>query len=117
MALKTRKNKQAPLIHHSDTGLQYCANNYQKLLNDNNILLSMTEQYDPYENAIAEGVNGILKQEFDIDKFDANLKNKTDLVKNVIKIFNQIRPHVFNYMLTPNQMHAQNKFKRKKAAI
>ena len=113
MALKTRKNKQLPLIHHSDRGLQYCANDYQKLLNENNILPSMTEQYDPYENAIAERINGILKQEFDIDKFNTDLKTKTDLVKNAIKIYNQIRPHLSNYMLTPNQMHIQNKLKRK----
>ena len=50
------------------------------------------EQYDPYKNAIAERINGILKQEFDID-----LKTKTDLVKNTIKIYNQIRPHLSNY--------------------
>ncbi|NQY27848.1 MAG: transposase [Flavobacteriaceae bacterium] len=52
------------------------------------------EQYDPYENAIAERINGILKQEFDIDKYDTDLKTKTDLVKNAIKIYNQIRPHL-----------------------
>ena len=113
MALKTRKHKQEPLIHHSDRGLQYCANDYQKILIDNNILPSMTEQYDPYENAIAERINGILKQEFDIDKYDTVLKIKTDLVKNAIKIYNQIRPHLSNHMLTPNQMHAQNQLKRK----
>ncbi|PHS06378.1 MAG: hypothetical protein COA88_10710 [Kordia sp.] len=48
------KNKQKTLIHHSDRGLQYCTNDYQRFLNDNNILPSMTEQYDPYENAIAK---------------------------------------------------------------
>jgi len=66
--------------------LQYCANDYRKLLNDNNILLSMTEQYDPYENVIVERVNGILKQEFDIDKYDTDIKTKTNLVKNAIKL-------------------------------
>lgn len=73
----------------------------------------MTEQYDPYENAIAERINGILKQEFDIDKFDTNLKIKRKLVQNAIKIYNNFRPHLSNYMLTPNQMHRQNKIKRK----
>ncbi|WP_087563763.1 hypothetical protein [Polaribacter sp. SA4-10] len=59
---------------------------YQKILDKNNIQLSMTEQYGPYENAIAEHINGILKQEFDIDKYDTNLKIKRKLVQNVIKI-------------------------------
>jgi len=70
------KNKKQPLIHHSDKTLQYCANDCQKLLNDNNILTSMTEQCDLYENAIAEIVIGILKQEFDIDKY-VNTKSNT----------------------------------------
>ena len=73
----------------------------------------MTEQYDPYENAIAERINGVLKQEFDIDKYDTNLKIKTKLVQNAVEIYNNIRPHLSNYMLTPNQMHKQNKIKRK----
>ena len=62
MALKNRNYKKEPIIHHSDRGLQYCSNEYQKTLDANNIKPSMTEKYDPYENAIAERVNGILKQ-------------------------------------------------------
>ena len=63
-AVKQRKNKEMPLIHHSDRGLQYCANEYQKLLSKNQIQPSMTQNSDPYENAVAERINGILKQEF-----------------------------------------------------
>ncbi|WP_394355189.1 DDE-type integrase/transposase/recombinase, partial [Nonlabens antarcticus] len=66
MALGHRRCGNQPLIHHSDRGLQYCSHDYQALLEGNNIKASMTEKYDPYENAIAERVNGILKQEFDI---------------------------------------------------
>jgi transposase InsO family protein len=62
MAIKQRKNNEIPLIHHSDRGLQYCANDYQNTLNKNGIL-SMTQNSDPYENAVAERINGILKQE------------------------------------------------------
>ena len=61
-------------IHHSDRWLPYCSNEYQKLLDKNEILPSMTEQYDPYENTIAERINRILKQEF--DKYETNLKLK-----------------------------------------
>lgn len=68
MAIRQRKNKEMPLIHHSDRGLQYCANNYQSVLSKNGILPSMTQNSDPYENAVAERINGILKQEFMIDK-------------------------------------------------
>jgi len=113
MALKNRTYRNEPIIHHSDRGLQYCSNEYQKVLDKNDILPSMTEQYDPYENAIAERVNGILKQEFDIDKYDTDLEIKSKLIENSIEIYNNFRPHLSNYMLTPNLMHRQNTIKRK----
>ena len=113
MALKSKVYKNQPIIHHSDRGLQYCSNDYQQLLDRNNIQPSMTEQYDPYENAIAERINGILKQEFDIHKYDTTLETKNKLIVNAIGIYNEFRPHLSNYMLTPNQMHKQNKIKRK----
>jgi len=113
MALKSREYKTNPLIHHSDRGLQYCSNEYQKMMIDNNVKPSMTEKYDPYENAIAERVNGILKQEFDIAKNITCLRLKKKLINNAIDIYNNQRPHLSNQMLTPNQMHKQNKLKRK----
>lgn len=73
MAIKQRKNNKIPLIHHSDRGLQYCANAYQNTLNKNGIWPSMTQNSDPYENAVAERINGILKQEFMIDKYNLDL--------------------------------------------
>ena len=63
MAIKNRVSSD-PLIHHSDRGLQYCSAYYQKILNNNGIKPSMTDGYDCYQNAMAERVNGILKQEF-----------------------------------------------------
>ncbi len=113
MALKKRVHKNQTLIHHSDRGLQYCSNEYQQLLNDNDISSSMTEKYDPYENAIAERVNGILKQEFGVARNIKSLALKRALIKNAIEIYNNQRPHLSNHMLTPVQMHAQNKLKRK----
>jgi transposase InsO family protein len=111
MALKHRKNKNLPLIHHSDRGIQYCANDYQKQLNKNKILCSMTQNSDPYENAVAERINGILKQEFRVDKYNQKAEIMQKIVKEAIDIYNEIRPHYSNYMLTPNQMHHQNKIK------
>ena len=109
VALKQRKNKETPLIHHSDRGLQYCANEYQKLLSKNQIQPSMTQNSDPYENAVAERINGILKQEFYIDKYNKDLPIMKQIIKETVEIYNQKRPHLSNHMLTPNQMHEQSK--------
>ncbi len=68
MALKKRQYPDQTLIHHSDRGLQYCAPAYTDILDDGGIDISMTTKYDPYENAIAERVNGILKSEFEMEK-------------------------------------------------
>jgi len=111
MAIKQRKNNEIPLIHHSDRGLQYCANDYQNTLNKNGILPSMTQNSDPYENAVAERINGILKQEFMIDKYHLDLKVMKQIVKESVDIYNELRPHYSNYMLTPNKMHSQNQIK------
>jgi putative transposase len=109
LAVKQRKNKQIPLIHHSDRGLQYCANEYQKLLSKNDIQPSMTQNSDPYENAVAERINGILKQEFSIDKYNKDLPIMKQIIKETVAIYNEKRPHLSNHMLTPNQMHEQSK--------
>ena len=109
LALKQRKNKEIPLIHHSDRGLQYCANEYQKLLSKNQIPPSMTQNSDPYENAVAERINGILKQEFYIDKYNKDLPIMKQIIKETVNIYNEKRPHLSNHMLTPNKMHEQSK--------
>ena len=67
----------------------------------------MTEAYDPYQNAVAERVNGILKQEFMIDRHHVDLKTLSTIVKESIAIYNNERPHYSNFMLTPTQMHKQ----------
>ena len=102
MAIKNRKYVQGQsqtLVHHSDRGLQYCSNEYQEILDKHHIECSMTEKYDPYQNAIAERINGILKQEF---------------IANSIDIYNTYRPHFSNYYLTPEQMHLQVLLPRRK---
>ena len=108
MAIKQRTQKDLPLIHHSDRGLQYCADQYQKVLTKHKILCSMTQNSDPYENVVAERINGILKQEFSIDKYEQSLENMKIIVQEAIEIYNDKRPHFSNYLLTPNQMHKQN---------
>ncbi len=113
MAHKNRKFKAESLIHHSDRGIQYCSYEYQYLLEKYNLKCSMTQNSDPYENAVAERINGILKQEFMIDTYHLELVLMEKLVAEVVNKYNQIRPHWSNYMLTPNQMHLQNSIKMK----
>ena len=112
-AIKNRSYAKRNLIHHSDRGLQYCSDDYQKTLNKNHIKCSMTQQYDPYENAIAERVNGILKQEFLINTNKVSMKLMKKIVYQSIYLYNTKRPHLSCYMLTPEQMHKQNKVKIK----
>lgn len=103
VAIKNRKSN-SPLIHHSDRGLQYCAGYYQSLLKSNGIIPSMTDGYDCYQNALAERINGILKQEFLLQ----NCKNKEELQKLIdqsIEIYNDKRPHLSLKMKTPNFIH------------
>lgn len=112
MALSNRMyNKE--LVHHSDRGLQYCSNGYVKMLNDNNISISMTQNGSPYDNAIAERVNGILKDEFGLDQVLKGLDQIKKQVAESIEIYNNQRPHLSNQMLTPEEMHKQKVIKPK----
>jgi transposase InsO family protein len=77
----------------------------------NKIHCSMTNNGDPYENAVAERINGILKQEFIIDTYHADLDIMRKIVKEAVDIYNNQRPHYSNYMLTPIQMHRQSEIK------
>jgi len=111
MGLKHRSYKDQKLIHHSDRGFQYCCNGYQEILTKKKVTCSMTESYDPYANAVAERVNGILKQEFQLEDYNVELPVMKDLVSNSVKIYNQKRPHYSCHMKTPEQMHKQEQIK------
>lgn len=109
MANKNREYPQEILIHHSDRGVQYCCNRYQRLLQKYKMKVSMTQNYDPYANAVAERVNGILKQEFMLEQMKVKLKEMKIIVRQSIQDYNQLRPHLSCGMLTPNQMHKQKR--------
>lgn len=95
----------SPLTHHSDRGIQYCSKEYVKLLQDYNIQISMSENGDPLENAIAERVNGIIKEEY-LDAYEVNnIKEAKELLDSVIMRYNDDRPHMSISNLTPNQIH------------
>lgn len=93
-----------PTIHHSDRGLQYCSGEYQAALAKANITPSMTDGYDCYQNAKAERINGILKQEFLVQRCHTYQELNT-LIKESIMIYNQMRPHLSLGMKTPEQVH------------
>lgn len=95
-----------PLIHHSDRGLQYCSEEYQLLLQKNNIITSMTDGYDCYQNALAERINGILKNEFLLNTYD-DINQARKVIEESIRIYNHKRPHLSLNMKTPEQVHQQ----------
>ena len=111
MGLRQRSYKEKKLIHHSDRGFQYCCDDYQKVLARKKVKCSMTESYDPYANAVAERVNGILKQEFLLEDYNVKLPVMKELVRNSIEIYNKKRPHYSCDMKTPEQMHKQAQIK------
>ena len=94
------------LIHHSDRGIQYCSYDYTDLLKKHGVRISMTEQNHVYENALAERVNGILKEEFLLGETLASYEIAESMVKESIKIYNQERPHLSLNYETPEQRHA-----------
>lgn len=95
-----------PLIHHSDRGSQYCSGAYTSLLVEHGIAISMTENGDPYENALAERVNGIIKNEFNLGQSNQGFIETSKRVQQAnIKAYNEIRIHASCNYLTPEKAH------------
>lgn len=108
MALQTRTSSIFyKTIHHSDRGLQYCSKEYIALLCKNDTAISMTENGDPAENAIAERVNGILKSEFLLDRQFASYKEAAIAVREAVQTYNLLRIHSSRNYLTPQQAYSQ----------
>jgi len=114
MALGNRMYPHQSLIHHSDRGSQYCSSQYVQLLADNRIAISMTQNGDPYENALAERMNGILKGEFNLYSNLHGLTQTSQLVAASIEAYNQERPHSSCDFLTPVQAHLQEGLLKKR---
>lgn len=101
------------LIHHSDRGLQYLSKAYTDFLKKHKIRISVTQDGNPYDNAVAERINGILKDEFKFGGIFDDLEQARCLMGKVARIYNDKRPHWSNSLLTPNEMHGQRKLKIK----
>ncbi len=104
-AIQTASNLNQ-LVHHSDRGFQYCSNQYTDLLKEKGIQISMAAKGNCYENALAERVNGILKNEFNLDFTFKTKELAYKAVHQSIYIYNQLRPHWAINLLTPQERHA-----------
>jgi len=105
MAIKNRIYPNQKIIHHSDRGFQYCSNEYVSFATKNNLIMSMTEQYDPYENAIAERINRTLKYEYGLKLTIKNTDLAQKITKQAVNIYNNLRPHLSLNLRKPNEVH------------
>lgn len=105
MAIKNLKFRHKSIIHHSDRGIQYCCPEFTEFAAKNNFILSTTQQYDPYENAVAERINGILKYEFGLKKNIKNVKLAQLIMKQATQIYNKQRLHWSLGLETPEYIH------------
>lgn len=117
MALKNRRYPERELIHHSDRGIQYCCPEFTEYTRSKGILLSTTQQYDPYENAVAERVNGILKYEFGLKGNIPNLDTAHKMVDEAISIYNNKRRHCSLELQTPAYAHQNEQHQYKKYGL
>ena len=93
------------VIHHSDRGIQYCCPDYSELAEKLNFTLSTTQQYDPYENAVAERINETLKYEYGLNRQSSNLQTLKKLVKQAVDFYNNERVHWSLGLKTPEEVH------------
>jgi transposase InsO family protein len=106
MALK-EKQTTIETIHHSDRGLQYCSAHYVGIATAKGLRMSMTQDSDPYENALAERMNRTLKEEFGLGNTLENLEQVALLLKQAVELYNTQRPHLALNMKTPQQVHKE----------
>ena len=105
MAHKNTVHKHETIVHHSDRGLQYCCPDYTEFAIQKGFVLSTTQKYDPYENAIAERINGILKYEFGLRKTLPTVEVAKKMMKQAVEIYNNKRLHWSLELQTPEHAH------------
>jgi putative transposase len=113
MAIKNRKYPDKKLIHHSDRGFQYCNPKYTQFAENNGIIMSMTEQYDPYENAIAERINRTLKYEYGLKQIIKNTTIAQEAANQAVYIYNNLRTHFSLDLRKPAEVHLNPNIKYK----
>ena len=113
MAIKNRKYPDKKLIHHSDRGFQYCNTAYTRFAENNGITMSMTEKYDPYENAVAERINRTLKYEYGLKQTLKNTKLAEKMTNEAVEIYNNLRSHLSLELRKPAEVHLNPTLKYK----
>jgi len=122
MAYKNMIFGHQSVIHHSDRGIQYCCPDYSQFAENMNFKLSTTQQYDPYENAVAERINETLKYEYGLNKQSPNLQTLKKIVQQAVEIYNNERVHWSLGLRTPQEIHKSynslkyKSYSKKKAA-
>lgn len=111
MAFNSRAYPNRPLIHHSDRGIQYCCDAYVQLLERYQIRISMTQSGSPYDNAIAERINGILKMECGLEQTFMSFQAAEQKVLEAVTKYNLRRPHFSCELKTPQYRHATSREK------
>jgi len=106
MAHKNTTFNHANIIHHSDRGKQYCCPDYTAFAANKGFVMSTTQKYDPYENAIAERINGILKYEFGLRKTLPTVEIARKMMKQAVEIYNNKRLHWSLDFQTPQSVHS-----------
>lgn len=112
MALGNRQYPNRKLIHHSDRGIQYCSQVYINMLKTHDISISMAAKGSPQENPLAERVNGILKDEYNLGKTIENEQKALQQVESSIASYNLRRPHNSLGYATPEQIHGEDNWKQ-----
>ena len=110
-AIQTRLYPDQVLIHHSDRGTQYCCDEYISRLREKQILVSMTQTGSPYDNAIAERVNGIHKTEFDLYKTFRSHSHASSEIDHAIYKYNNLRLHASCNYQAPENTHKKKQLK------
>lgn len=122
MAIKNRSFSHPNIIHHSDRGIQYCCPDFSEFAEQKGMILSTTQQYDPYENAVAERINGILKYEFGLGGNLPNMTIARQMLKQAVEIYNNERPHFSLNLDKPvnahiYQSHTYKSYKNEKSNL
>ena len=104
---QTTKAERKGLIHHSDRGVQYCCRAYRERLARAGVRVSMSATGNPYENALAERVNGILKQELGLDALFVDERQARRALREAVRLYNDRRPHLALDYCKPSQVHTR----------
>jgi transposase InsO family protein len=105
MAIKNSRYHDRKLIHHSDRGFQYCNPEYTALAESNGMAMSMTERYDPYENAVAERINRTLKHEYGLKQTIKDTELAQKMTQQAVYIYNNLRTHFSLNLRKPAEVH------------